>query len=150
MKLISHRGNLSGPNKNLENKQNQIEKIISLGFDCEIDVRTQDEELFLGHDSPDFQISFDWLTSLSDNLWIHCKDLKTLSFLSNTNSNLNYFWHDKDSYTITSKGNIWVFPGKPVPVNGVLVLPENIGLMAKDIDSSLYFGVCSDYIRDYL
>jgi hypothetical protein len=150
MKLISHRGNFSGPNKKLENNPNQIEKIISLGFDCEIDLRTQDGELCLGHDSPDFQISFGWLASFSDNLWVHCKDLETLSFLSNVNSNLNFFWHETDAYTITSKGNIWVFPGKPVPANGILVLPENNIISVKDIERSFYFGICSDYIEDYL
>ena len=32
MKIISHRGNLNGPNKNLENRLDTIEKAIQLGF----------------------------------------------------------------------------------------------------------------------
>ena len=38
MKIISHRGNLNGPNKNLENRLDTIEKAIQLGFDVEVDI----------------------------------------------------------------------------------------------------------------
>jgi hypothetical protein len=150
MKLISHRGNFRGPDKRLENNPNEIERIISLGFDCEIDLRTIDTDLFLGHDKPEYNISVNWLNDLGTNLWIHCKDLQTLSFLSYAKSDLNFFWHENDSYTITSKGNIWVFPGKPVPANGVLVLPESISLFAQEIKGSDFFGICSDFIEEYV
>lgn len=150
MKLISHRGNLRGPNKKIENDPKQVEKIISLGFDCEIDLRIQDAKLFLGHDSADFHISIDWLTSFRDKLWIHCKDLQSLNLLSDLNSELNFFWHETDSYTITSKGNIWVFPGKPVSENGILVLPEITGLSVMEAKSLQCLGICTDYVEDYL
>ena len=38
MKVISHRGNLNGPNKQTENTIESIKTAINLGFDVEIDV----------------------------------------------------------------------------------------------------------------
>ena len=36
----------------------------------------------------------------------------------------NYFWHQNDDYTITSKGYIWAYPGKKLNKNAIYVLPE--------------------------
>jgi hypothetical protein len=41
MKIISHRGNLTNPDPDLENRPDRIEEVISKGFDCEIDVRME-------------------------------------------------------------------------------------------------------------
>ena len=38
MILISHRGNITGPNKEMENKPEYIEKTLKMGYDVEIDV----------------------------------------------------------------------------------------------------------------
>lgn len=51
MKIISHRGNLNGPNKQTENTIESIKLAINLGFDVEIDVWYIDNILYLGHDS---------------------------------------------------------------------------------------------------
>ena len=56
MKYIAHRGLLDGPNKEKENKPEQIEYTLKQGFDCEIDVWKIDEIFFLGHDSPQYEI----------------------------------------------------------------------------------------------
>ena len=48
--FISHRGNLTGKDESLENYPNQIEKVISRGFDCEVDLHKVGKELYLGHD----------------------------------------------------------------------------------------------------
>ena len=39
MHWISHRGNIFGSNKKLENDPSQIEKVVKMSFECEIDVR---------------------------------------------------------------------------------------------------------------
>ena len=39
MKYISHRGNLDGRNLKTENSPNQIDTVLSLGYDVEIDLR---------------------------------------------------------------------------------------------------------------
>jgi len=38
MRIISHRGNLYGPNQKTENSIDSIYSAISLGFDIEIDI----------------------------------------------------------------------------------------------------------------
>jgi hypothetical protein len=40
------------------------------------------------------------------------KTYETLEMLIKTKC--HYFWHQEDDYTITSKGFIWVYPGKPL------------------------------------
>ena len=37
---------------------------------------------------------------------------------------LNYFWHDTDTYTLTSYNIPWIYPGKKLMKTGVCVLPE--------------------------
>jgi glycerophosphoryl diester phosphodiesterase len=46
MLLISHRGNISGPQPKLENTVAYIEQAINQGFDVEIDVWFQDGKFF--------------------------------------------------------------------------------------------------------
>ena len=145
MILISHRGNLNGKVKD-ENKPNLIEEVISLGFDVEVDLRLSEKILFLGHDFPQYQISVEWLKKKSNHLWVHCKDLKTLEFLSNHKilNTLNYFFHDNDEATITSKGYLWVYPGLQPVKNSIAVLPE-----LNNENISTCTGICSDYITNY-
>ena len=52
MHLISHRGNLSGPDVKLENNPLQIQKVLDLGYECEIDVWYIGGDYLLGHDEP--------------------------------------------------------------------------------------------------
>ena len=41
MKIISHRGNLNGPSKELENNVSQIEQCLQMGYDVEIDFQVK-------------------------------------------------------------------------------------------------------------
>ena len=81
MKIISHRGNLDGPNIGNENKKDQISACIDLGLDIEIDLWRIDEKFFLGHDDPETEISEKWLLEKKNYLWIHCKNLEGLEIL---------------------------------------------------------------------
>ena len=110
--LISHRGNLIGPNPDLENNPDHITKNVLPKFNCEVDLRfdVEKHKFYLGHDFNQYEIEFAWLEENSEKLWIHCKDFFSLNHLINTPSNLNYFWHENDSFTITSKGYIWTYP----------------------------------------
>ena len=51
--LISHRGNLTGKQPELENTPKYIDRAIAKGFYCEIDVHGKDGALYLGHDQGD-------------------------------------------------------------------------------------------------
>ena len=76
MKLIAHRANTNGPDASIENDPKQIDKCIEQGYDVEIDVRydPKTERLWLGHDTPDYPVTWWWLAGRADHLWIHCKD----------------------------------------------------------------------------
>ena len=145
MILISHRGNLDGKSNN-ENNPEIIEGVIKLGFDVEIDLRLDEGKLFLGHDNPEYFISEAWLIEKKDKLWVHCKDLNTIEHLSCNSifQNINYFFHEEDKTTITSKGFLWVYPGYQPVKNSIAVLPE---IHNEDISNCI--GVCSDFITKY-
>ena len=141
MKLISHRGNIHGSNKELENNPNQIDICIKMGYDVEVDLRYDEltGSVWLGHDKAQYPITWYWLSERSHELWIHCKDFKTLNEISSM-PGYNYFWHQTDDYTLTSKGYIWTYPGKKVGPKSVLV-----DVNGDSIDKECY-GICSDYI----
>lgn len=145
MILISHRGNLEGRNENLENHPKYIEVAYSAGFYVEIDLWVVENKLFLGHDEPQFLIDSKFI----DNkfYYVHCKNEDALSYLNNSNLNCDYFWHENDYYTMTSKNKIWShFKSK--------ILPNSICVIKDDLDSlndySNCFGICSDFVAKYI
>lgn len=141
MKYIAHRGLFEGPNRSLENQPNQIRRSLEKGFDCEIDLWVFDDRLYLGHDGPQYNITRDFLDQ--PGLWVHAKHLVALEWLQTTE--LNYFWHQEDHYTLTSHRWIWAYPGHPVGQKTVQVMPEMADPELKNIDWSAY-AVCSDWI----
>ena len=143
MKLIAHRGLMNGPDSNLENVPGQILVTLDMGYDCEIDVRYIDNKWMLGHDYPIFEVPLEFLEQ--SGLWIHAKNLDALYQLSKTN--LNYFWHQHDDYTLTSKGYIWAYPGMPLTDNSISVMPEwDKSISLTDYSPNCY-GICSDYVK---
>lgn len=139
MKLISHRGNLSGRNIEKENTIGYIESAINKGFDCEIDVWAKNQ-IWLGHDKPEHACPLSFLFKHQEKLWIHCKNLQALEILINFKS-LNVFWHQEDDFTLTSKHYIWTYPNKPVSENSVLVVDN-----ALNYSGEKCYGLCSDTI----
>jgi hypothetical protein len=140
MKIISHRGNLTGPNLIRENSVDYIEEAISEGFDVEIDLRVEDNELYLGHDDPQYFVTMGWLRKYKDVLWIHCKNREALEKMSSSMVEFNYFWHETDRYTLTSKGFGLVLVGQFSYKNSVIVMPEKIDLYS--------FPHGQEYIKD--
>ncbi len=151
MKIISHRGNLNGPNKNLENRLDTIEKAIQLGFDVEVDIWLIENQLYLGHNKPQYKVDKETLSTYKENLWIHCKNLESLSFLENE-QDFHYFWHEKDKYTLTSKNFIWSYPTMYKNKNIIAVMPELVTdteTIQKHIDEKKWIGFCTDYPTNY-
>lgn len=145
MLLIAHRGNLSGPNPDLENSPNYIQQALHSGYSVEIDLRVKDDKFYLGHDYAQYPISEDFLLENKGKLWVHCKD--NIAFTKALQLNLNCFWHNTDDYTMTSYGYVWCYPGKPsVGKRSVTVLPE-LNQSITEIDKNT-FAVCSDYVLD--
>ena len=117
---IAHRGNISGKT-NRENQQEYLLHAIESGYDVEFDLWRINESLFLGHDEPQYPVKEDFLLEVGHAAWIHCKNLDALYFLNTTFPHLNYFWHQDDSYTLTSQGYIWTYPGNAVTDKSVIV-----------------------------
>ena len=144
MILISHRGNLEGKQPKLENHPNYIDKALKEGYDVEIDVWVIENDFYLGHDEPQYKTTQEWLNRRCNKLWIHCKNIEAVEWFNSLCDTYNYFWHQEDTLTLTSKGYMWVYPGKQ-PINqSIAVMPE---LFNDDTDSCL--GICSDYISKY-
>jgi hypothetical protein len=144
MILISHRGNIEGKNLELENNPFHIDKIISLGYDVELDVRLINDRWYLGHDEGQYSIQIEWMINRSKNIWVHCKNINSIEFLISKKIDLNFFWHQNDDLTLTSKNFIWSFPGKQPIKNSISVMPE-----IHNEDISHCCGICSDFIINY-
>jgi hypothetical protein len=149
LRFIAHRGNVAGPS-NLENSPTQIDACLNESFDCEIDLWVQNGEFMLGHDFGEYVITKEWILQRQEGLWIHCKNSEALNSLRSLNSPiLNYFWHQEDSYSLTSQNFIWVYPGIFVPPGGISVLPEKWIREERGKEICHGFGICSDYIMQF-
>ena len=92
-------------------------------------------------------VTWYWLAGKQDYLWIHCKDITTFHEFSMKISGYNYFWHQEDDYTLTSKQRIWAYPGKTYTENTVIVMPEWNNMDWDMLKVTNCYGVCSDYIE---
>jgi hypothetical protein len=142
---IAHRGLTNGPNKQFENQPNTIRSSLAKGFDAEIDLWAVGNKLYLGHDEPQYQVTEDFIKI--KGLWIHAKSLGAFHWLVNSNLNLNYFWHEKDSYALTSKGFIWAYPGKTLTSHCVMVMPESVDITLSNTIGVNCYAICSDYVE---
>jgi len=140
--LISHRGNIKGANKMFENSPGYILKAINQGYDVEVDVRLNLGKWFLGHDKAEYPI--DDLFLKNDKLWCHAKNLDALYGLLNLG--VKCFWHQEDSYTLTSNGFVWTYPGFHLTDKSICVMPETTQTVY-NFDKCA--GICSDYIEKY-
>ncbi len=145
--FISHRGNIDGRKIELENSPAYIDMAIKQGYQVEIDIWWKDGNFFLGHDSPNFLINWEWIESRVSILWLHCKNIgaiEELSLLFKTNKEINFFWHENDVLTMTSLNYLWVYPGKQVVNNSIAVMPE-----LYNESTTGCVGICSDFIKKY-
>lgn len=143
MNLISHRGNLRGPTEDLENRLDYILYAIEQGFDVEIDLRYIDQSWWLGHDGPQYAITLEKLYPYRNRLWCHCKNFDALEKFLGTD--FNYFWHQEDDHTLTSKGYIWTYPGKDIGNKNIIVMPELV-YSIEQIKDLQCFAICSDFV----
>jgi len=139
LKIISHRGNTEGPNKELENHPEVISSLLEKNIDCEIDVWFVDDKFYLGHDLPQYEVEESFI--LKRGLWCHAKNLEALYKMSNQ-TNVHFFWHENDDYTLTSKNIIWTFPDKKITDKSVIV---DINKNWRDKNYNC-LGVCVDWI----
>ena len=141
MILISHRGNINGRIPDLENSPDYIDAAIKLGYDVEVDLWWVVGRIYLGHDEPIIPVDINWLIYNKDKLWVHLKNLNAI--YSPVIKDLNYFWHENDKFTLTSKGIPWCFP------NVFLETGVTVTLSNKKITKKI-LGLCTDYVEDYI
>lgn len=146
IKYISHRGNINGKNINLENSPEYIKEALYKDYDVEVDIWFIDNKWYFGHDKPQYLINLDDYKLMYDNrIWFHCKNLESLYELNKYN--FNYFWHQNDNFTLTSRQYIWTYPGNKLKYNSICVLPELSNYSNTELE--ICAGVCSDYIEKY-
>lgn len=147
-RIISHRGNLNGPNRETENTPLAIAAALLYGFDVEVDIHWHQGQLWLGHDLPQHPLP---MRHVHDSrIWFHAKDPEALLRLHSLATNC--FSHDEDPYVLTHHGYIWFFHGPRLPARrAIAVLPETglsrFGAQANDFKQ--YLGVCTDYPHRY-
>lgn len=140
MILISHRGNLNGPNAEKENHPKHVEYAIKMGFDVEIDVWYINKNFLLGHDEPQYKVDMNFLKN--KKFWCHAKNEE--SFEKMIQYEIHCFWHENDKFTLTNKGIPWCFP-KNYNSRGITVMNKKEKKIPKNIA-----GICTDYPVYYL
>ena len=139
MKMISHRGNLYGPDLERENHPDYITEAIDAGYDVEIDVWYLDNEYWLGHDNPQYKTNLKFLKNR--RLWCHAKNLAAMEILYK--NEIHCFWHESDKRVFTSKGYIWTYPDRAVCSRSVIVCHDK-----NKFDKINCFGICTDYVLE--
>lgn len=146
MILISHRGNCNSINCARENTPLYIDEAIKSGFHVEIDVYQYRQGLWLGHDGPETEIELDWLTTRTEKLWVHCKNVGALNLLLETD--LRCFFHESEKQTIIGNSkNIWTHDLANTTVKSVIPLLSRAEL-AKLGEYRHVYGICSDFVGE--
>lgn len=145
--FIAHRGNLYGPKPKMENHPDYILAAISEGFDVEIDVWVLDNDIFLGHDEPQYSVSLEFLQN--PKLWCHAKNFAALTMMLRHRDTIHCFSHDNDKHVLSSKGHIMAFPGEQIDDQTICIMPERCN---RSYDKQILrncLGICSDDIARY-
>jgi len=155
MKIISHRGNIRGPEPERENEPSYIDEAIALGFDVEIDIRyigplpgslpEVGGAFYLGHNTPDYLVDVKWLRTRKDTLWIHCKNLDAAYELMRADLELRCFCSISDPFCFITQDFLWLNDLEVEPKDNCIV-----PLLSTDDLKGYRFmgkpwGVCTDY-----
>ena len=143
MRLIAHRANLNGASPATENSPAAIQQALAAGFQVEVDLWADGHKLLLGHDKGVYPTTLTFLSN--SDILVHCKNPEALSAVRD--STLNYFWHQDDAYTVSSRGDILINP-KAAPISaGILLMPELSMFHVELI--RMCAGICSDQPSTY-
>jgi len=145
MKIISHRGNLKGPDPIHENTQSHIDFALKKSYDVEIDLWKIGDKFLLGHDKPENEVELDWLGERKDNLWIHTKNFHAFEDLLKKNNRYNFFYHTNEPLVLVSNGVIWSHKPNEIyyPERCIIPLLNKSSLV--ESKKKNWFGVCTDY-----
>jgi hypothetical protein len=157
VRIISHRGNLTGPDSDKENTESYLIEALNMGFDIEFDI-WYISKFWLGHDSPLKSFSTDtllhWSTMyMNQNFYVHCKNMWALEeMIKISKRNIIPFFHDVDQCILLKDNTIWVHPSA---VHSSLTRENCIAVYSTcktvkydinyDIDFERFHGICTDY-----
>ena len=152
MIVISHRGNLTGPDGDC--RYDKVRRALDLGFDVELDVRSRDGELFVGHDRMLYPLSDLTLTEReASRVWFHAKDWRAAAAVG-ASGRLCFCHGDEESaFVANGYGHVlWMHPR----VNPELSAADGIrDKVLLDVDGhprveyaalqDLPFAICTDW-----
>ena len=144
MIIISHRGNINGPVPDKENRPSYIDCAIGNGYHVEVDIRSINGELWLGHDEPQYKIDHNWLNKRRDYLWIHCKNVEAAHECWAYHS----FCHTSDPFTYTTTGKIWIHDLSQTIDSDTIIPLISLEDISKPITGAP-FAICTDYPRHF-
>ena len=146
MKIISHRGNINGPNPQKENRPSYIDSALQLGFEVEVDLWYIQNEFWLGHDEPQYKIEITWMKLRKNKIWYHCKNQLSSVKLLELNDGYKFFCHRNDEYVLTSNGHLWVHDLNS-KINDMCIIPllsESELFKHKNLKPGY---VCTDFVN---
>lgn len=161
MRIISHRGNLSGPDLSRENFEFALIQSLDSGFDIEFDIWYLADKFWLGHDRPERSFSIDtlikWSSKYSNQkLYVHCKNIWAMEKMTYfVISNMIPFFHDVDQCILLKDNTLWVHPNA---IHGCHSRERSIAVFSScktadydislDVDFKNFYGICTDYPLD--
>jgi hypothetical protein len=150
---ICHRGNLQSKFIPEENHPEVLDKRIEQGYGVELDVWCSEGKFWLGHDEPQYIVSFEWLMKDASKKYIHCKDGATFEHLllrcGREGYRANLFYHTNEHYALTTRGHVIVHPDAQILEGSVNMMPEMSGRARSWEEREKAFAVCSDAIHNW-
>lgn len=143
VRLIAHRGNYAGRNPERENTIEYLQEALDQGYWIECDIQMVGDDLFFGHDDPQEPVSYEIV--MNSRTICHAKDLDALLRLMFLGAHA--FWHENDTVTLTSRGQIWCYPGYHPRYDQSIWLDLLDCPLPDDISG--IFGICADDLTQY-
>lgn len=152
MLFFSHRGNISGPNPELENTPDYVLKALNKGFSVVVDVCLKNEVLYLGNKHSDSKTEVD--KSFLQNTSIVCRAHDEITYEALLSYEIHCFYHDNHQDPKTSLGLQMINYELSNEVNlsqkTILMFPEEY--LSNKPNYNTYkqaFGILSNYIINY-
>ena len=141
-RLISHRGNVLGPNPSKENHPEYILNALK-NYDVEIDVWFENKNFYLGHDVPKYEVSKLFL--FNEKFIIHAKSLETFLELEKY-SDLEVFYQNQEDVVVTTQSRKVFHSRHTSPLNDQR---GNIWIDLQAKQSFEIFGILNSVLTDY-
>ena len=150
MFYISYQGIYDGSNYEDANTPKQINKALSAGFSCNIDVWRIDNRLYVGNNQPTIEVTERYIQG--NRFWINAKNTDMQTWIVEQPARLypNYFWFAASSppppYTTASNGKL-ITPGTvPINTNSVMYIPEIDDRSLLTMVKVRAYAICSTYL----